>query len=67
MADLDASIVFAASETENAMPTYKGKCGIGFSPKALLTFLWVAFHDRPGSGGQRPPRAPLQIGSKLGP
>ena len=24
--------------------------------KALLTFLWVPFHDRPGSGGQRPPR-----------
>jgi hypothetical protein len=24
--------------------------------KALLTFLWVGFHDRPGSGGQRPPR-----------
>ena len=23
---------------------------------ALLTFLWVLFHDRPGSGGQRPPR-----------
>jgi hypothetical protein len=23
---------------------------------ALLTFLWVPFHDRPGSGGQRPPR-----------
>ena len=21
-----------------------------------VTFLWVAFHDRPGSGGQRPPR-----------
>ena len=25
-------------------------------PSALLTFLWVGFHDRPGSGGQRPPR-----------
>jgi Domain of unknown function (DUF1905) len=24
--------------------------------KALLTFLWVGVHDRPGSGGQRPPR-----------
>jgi len=24
--------------------------------KALLTFLWVLLHDRPGSGGQRPPR-----------
>ena len=24
--------------------------------QALLTFLWVPFHDRPGSGGQRPPR-----------
>ena len=24
--------------------------------KALLTFLWVGFHDRPGSAGQRPPR-----------
>ncbi|MGH3711195.1 MAG: WXG100 family type VII secretion target, partial [Pseudonocardiaceae bacterium] len=23
---------------------------------ALLTFLWVAVHDRPGRGGQRPPR-----------
>ena len=23
---------------------------------ALLTFLWVVFHDRPGSGGQSPPR-----------
>jgi hypothetical protein len=23
---------------------------------ALLTFLWVPLHDRPGSGGQRPPR-----------
>jgi hypothetical protein len=23
---------------------------------ALLTFLWVGFHDRPGSAGQRPPR-----------
>jgi hypothetical protein len=21
-----------------------------------LTFLWVGFHDRPGSGGQRPAR-----------
>jgi alkyl sulfatase BDS1-like metallo-beta-lactamase superfamily hydrolase len=26
------------------------------SKTALLTFLWVSFHDRPGSGGQRPPR-----------
>jgi hypothetical protein len=24
--------------------------------RALLTFLWVASHDRPGSGGQSPPR-----------
>jgi glycosyltransferase involved in cell wall biosynthesis len=24
--------------------------------EVLLTFLWVGFHDRPGSGGQRPPR-----------
>jgi hypothetical protein len=24
--------------------------------EALLTFLWVGVHDRPGSGGQRPPR-----------
>ena len=24
--------------------------------EALLTFLWVLLHDRPGSGGQRPPR-----------
>jgi len=24
--------------------------------RALLTFLWVLLHDRPGSGGQRPPR-----------
>jgi hypothetical protein len=24
--------------------------------RALLTFLWVGFHDRPGSAGQRPPR-----------
>ena len=23
---------------------------------ALLTFLWVDFHDRPRSGGQSPPR-----------
>lgn len=23
---------------------------------ALLTFLWVDSYDRPGSGGQRPPR-----------
>lgn len=28
--DLDASIVFASSEKDNAMPTYKG--GIGFTP-----------------------------------
>ncbi|MGI9000705.1 MAG: transposase [Pseudonocardia sp.] len=28
--DLDASIVFAASDKENALPTYKG--GVGFSP-----------------------------------
>jgi CBS-domain-containing membrane protein len=24
--------------------------------RGLLPFLWVAVHDRPGSGGQRPPR-----------
>ncbi len=28
--DLDASIVFASSEKENAQPTYKG--GVGFCP-----------------------------------
>jgi hypothetical protein len=28
---------------------------------ALLTFLWVPFHDRPGSGGQRPPRVRLAM------
>ncbi|HSR28641.1 MAG TPA: hypothetical protein VLR51_09305, partial [Actinomycetes bacterium] len=30
--------------------------GAYMSGRALLTFLWVPFHDRPGSGGQRPPR-----------
>ena len=30
---------------------------LGGTPEgALLTFLWVPFHDRPGSGGQRSPR-----------
>lgn len=27
----------------------------------LLTFSWVEFHDRPGSGGQRPPRRRLAM------
>jgi hypothetical protein len=31
--DLDASIVFASSEKQNAMPTYKG--GIGFCPNLV--------------------------------
>ena len=30
--------------------------GYRLKEKALLTFLWVPFYDRPGSGGQRPPR-----------
>ena len=24
--------------------------------RTITGFLWVLFHDRPGSGGQRPPR-----------
>jgi hypothetical protein len=28
----------------------------GSRKRALLTFLWVGFHDRPSSAGQRPPR-----------
>jgi hypothetical protein len=27
----------------------------------LLTFSWVGFHDRPGSGGQRPPRRSMAM------
>jgi Transposase DDE domain group 1 len=47
--DLDASIVFAASEKENAQPTYKG--GIGFCPNLATcdnTGDMLAIDPRPG-------------------
>ena len=47
--DLDASIVFAASEKENAQPTYKG--GIGFCPNLATcdnTDDMLAIDPRPG-------------------
>jgi DDE family transposase len=48
--DLDASIVFAASEKENAVPTYKG--GIGFCPNLAScdnTDDVLAIDPRPGN------------------
>lgn len=48
--DLDASIVFAASEKENAQPTYKG--GTGFCPNLATcdnTDDLVAIDPRPGN------------------
>jgi Transposase DDE domain group 1 len=48
--DLDASIVFAASEKENAQPTYKG--GIGFCPNLATcdnTDDMLAIDPRPGN------------------
>jgi hypothetical protein len=48
--DLDASIVFAASDKENAAPTYKG--GIGFSPNLAScdnTDDLLAIDPRPGN------------------
>lgn len=48
--DLDASIVFAASEKENAQPTYKG--GIGFCPNLATcdnTDDLLAIDPRPGN------------------
>ena len=47
--DLDASIVFAASEKENAQPTYKG--GVGFCPNLATcdnTSDVLAIDPRPG-------------------
>jgi len=47
--DLDASIVFAASEKENAQPTYKG--GVGFCPNLATcdnTDDMLAIDPRPG-------------------
>jgi hypothetical protein len=47
--DLDASIVFAASDKENAQPTYKG--GIGFAPNLATcdnTDDLLAIDPRPG-------------------
>jgi len=47
--DLDASIVFASSDKENAQPTYKG--GIGFAPNLATcdnTDDMLAIHPRPG-------------------
>ena len=47
--DLDASVVFAASEKENAQPTYKG--GIGFCPNLATcdnTDDVLAIDPRPG-------------------
>jgi hypothetical protein len=47
--DLDASIVFAASDKENAQPTYKG--GIGFCPNLATcdnTDDMLAIDPRPG-------------------
>jgi Transposase DDE domain group 1 len=47
--DLDASLVFAASEKENAQPTYKG--GIGFCPSLATcdnTDDMLAIDPRPG-------------------
>ena len=49
MVDLDASIVFAASDKENAAPTYKG--GIGFCPNLATcdnTDDMLAIDPRPG-------------------
>jgi transposase len=37
-------------------PAFFGPVFYVISSSALLTFLWVLLHDRPGSGGQRPPR-----------
>jgi hypothetical protein len=48
--DLDASIVFAASDKENAAPTYKG--GIGFCPNLATcdnTDDMLAIDPRPGN------------------
>jgi DDE family transposase len=48
--DLDASVVFAASEKENAQPTYKG--GIGFCPNLATcdnTDDVLAIDPRPGN------------------
>jgi DDE family transposase len=48
--DLDASIVFAASDKENAQPTYKG--GIGFCPNLATcdnTDDMLAIDPRPGN------------------
>ncbi len=48
--DLDASIVFAASDKENAQPTYKG--GIGFAPNLATcdnTDDVLAIDPRPGN------------------
>ena len=48
--DLDVSIVFAASEKENAQPTYKG--GIGFCPNLAIcdnTDDMLAIDPRPGN------------------
>jgi hypothetical protein len=48
--DLDASIVFAASDKENAQPTYKG--GIGFCPNLATcdnTDDLLAIDPRPGN------------------
>ena len=48
--DLDASVVFAASEKENAAPTYKG--GIGFCPNLATcdnTDDVLAIDPRPGN------------------
>ena len=47
--DLDASLVFAASDKENAQPTYKG--GIGFCPNLATcdnTDDMLAIDPRPG-------------------
>jgi hypothetical protein len=54
--DLDASIVFAASEKENAVPTYKG--GIGFCPNLAScdnTDDVLAIDPRPGGDVLMPP------------
>ncbi|MGH3569610.1 MAG: IS1380 family transposase [Pseudonocardia sp.] len=48
--DLDASIVFAASDKENAAPTYKG--GVGFTPNLATcdnTDDMLAIDPRPGN------------------
>ena len=62
-AKMDAEDAEAAADQYGAILIHRDPSvsDVPIFEKDLLTFLWVRFHDRPGSGGQRPPRVSVAM------